>query len=501
MSQSSPLPSYSAIYSFGDSLSDAGNLSISTAVAGTTEPVSPPYFQQQYGPISGNVFSNGPTWVQNLSVALGLGTLAPSLAGGTDFAFGGAETGPTPQNANDPKIQAISLPAQLVEFQTAVHAASSSALYALSIGSNDLLDILGTNGLTAQQQTTDLNDAVANEIGFVKQLVADGAKNLVVLDVPDLGKAPNVTTGLVNGSLTPSAALDAEASQLASQYNSALSSQLAAIASVDTLNLHVLDAYALIDAAVADPAAYGLTNVTTPVWSGNFTSSSSGTLAVSGATAQDQYLFWDTLHPTETGHQALADLAEEQLSGVPVLSVLDTTTGKPLAASGQPYTGPVSELQQQYINITSDNLNIGVSTPNWFIYGGSGNNAITASSGTNVLDAGSGSGFLVGGTGTDTFFLDDRAATANFWSTIANFHARDAATIWGVTPGDFALSWQDGQGAAGYTGLTLHVTAPDAPTASLTLTGLTSAALGNGQLSVSYGTSGGTPYLYIHDNA
>src|ERR1700733_12893374 len=265
MSQNSPLPSYSAIYAFGDSLSDAGNLSIATAVAGATEPVSPPYFPEQYGPISGNVFSNGQTWVQNLSVALGLGTLAPTLAGGTDFAFGGAEPGPTPQNASDPKIQAISLPAQIVQFQTAVHSAPASALYTLSIGSNDLLGILGTNGLTTQQQTTDVNDAVANEIGFVNQLVADGAKNLLGLNVPDLGKAPNVTTGLVNGSLTPSPALDAEASQLANQFNSALSSQLATIASADALNLHVVDAYALTDAAVADPAAYGLTNVTTPV--------------------------------------------------------------------------------------------------------------------------------------------------------------------------------------------------------------------------------------------
>jgi hypothetical protein len=43
--------------------------------------------------------------VQNLSIALGLGTLKPSLIGGTDFAFGGAETGTTPQNAGD--LQAV----------------------------------------------------------------------------------------------------------------------------------------------------------------------------------------------------------------------------------------------------------------------------------------------------------------------------------------------------------------------------------------------------------
>ena len=443
MSQNSSLPTYSAIFAFGDSLADAGNLSIATTATGSTEPVSPPYFAEKYGSISGNVFSNGPTWVQNLSIALGLGTLKPSLIGGTDFAYGGAETGTTPQNAGNLQIQAISLPAQVTQFHAAVPNPSSAALYTLSIGSNDLLDILANPGLTTQQQTTDVNDAVANEISFVKQLVSDGAKNLLVLDVPDLGKAPYVTQGLANGSNTPSAALTAEATQLASEYNTALTSQLATISGI---SLHVIDAYQLIDNAVANPAAYGLINVTSPVWSGNYTSSSSGTLAATSAAAQNQYLFWDHLHPTETGHQAIAEVAEEQLSGTPPLVIVDTTTGQPVTALGQPYTGPVSGLQQQYINITTDNLNIIATTPNWFIHSGSGEDAIVASSGTNVLDGGTGSNFLTGGSGADTFFVDDRGATADFWSTVVGFHAGDAATIWGVTPQDFGLAWVDGQG-------------------------------------------------------
>lgn len=233
-----------------------------------------------------------------------------------------------------------------MEFQTEVPKPSPNALYTLSIGSNDVLDILASPGLTAQQQTTDVDDAVANEIAFVKQLVTDGAKNLLVLGVPDIGKAPNVMEGLANGSDTPSAALDTEASQLASAYNTDLSSQLATIASADTVDVHVIDTYQLIDNAVANPAAYGLTNVTSPVWTGNFTSASSGTLATSNVAAQDQFLFWDLLHPTETGHQAIADLAEEQLTGTPVLTVEDTTTDQPVAALGTPYTGPVSGLEQ-----------------------------------------------------------------------------------------------------------------------------------------------------------
>nr|WP_321984842.1 DUF4214 domain-containing protein [uncultured Lichenicoccus sp.] len=305
-----PLPSYSAIYAFGDSLSDAGNLSMLTAAVEPT-PVSPPYAQEQYGLLAGTVFSNGPTWVQDLSVALGLGTLAPSLATGNDFAYGGAETGPTPQNASDPGVQAISLPAQLTQFQAKVSSPPANALYTISIGSNDLLDIIADTALTAQQQVTDVAAAVANEIGFVRQLVGDGARNLLVLGIPDLGKTPSVMDGQATGTGTPSAAVDAEASGLASDYNSALSAQLAAIVGLDA---HVVDAYGLIDAAVADPAAYGLSNATTPVWSGSYTSAASGTLSSTNVAQQDQNLFWDHLHPTETGHQAIATAAEQDLN-------------------------------------------------------------------------------------------------------------------------------------------------------------------------------------------
>ena len=109
--------------------------------------------------------------------------------------------------------------------------------------------------------------------------------------------------------------------------------------------MHVVNTYTLLDDAIADPAAYGLTNVTTPVWNGNFTSASSGTLAATTTAEQDQYLFWDTYHPTETGHQAIAEAAETELSGTFPLVVTDTTTSQTSTPTGQPYTGPVSGLQ------------------------------------------------------------------------------------------------------------------------------------------------------------
>jgi hypothetical protein len=63
-----------------------------------------------------------------------------------------------------------------------------------------------------------------------------------------------------------------------------------------------------------------------------------------------------------------------------------------------------------------------------------------------------------------------------------------------------------GQGAIGYTGLTLHATATAVPAASLTLTltltltlvGFTGADLSGGKLTVSYGTVAGSTYMYVH---
>ena len=82
---------------------------------------------------------------------------------------------------------------------------------------------------------------------------------------------------------------------------------------------------------------------------------------------------------------------------------------------------------------------------------------------------------------------------------MVNFHAGDAVTLFGITQKGFTTQWVDGQGATGYTGLTLHVSAPGIPTDSVTLSGYTTADLTNGRLSQSYGTeSDGTAYLYIH---
>jgi len=279
---------YSAIYAFGDSLSDAGNVYTATLHA---LPVSPPYV--------GGYFSNGPVWVEDLAQSLGLPEPTPSLAGGTDFAYGGATTGAEPGSALNP----TDLPGQLAAFAAQVPHPEANGLYTLWIGSNDVLDI--ANNAPSVQQTADISTAVTNEVNFISGLAALGARNLVLLDVPDLGKTPYE---MARGTTAAS-----NASSLSARYDQDLSAALKSLTATGALKIDLVDTYGLIDAVIANPSAYGFTNVTQPVWSGNFTNPHSGTLAATG-TAQNGYLFFDGLHPTAQAHALLAQAVSQSLT-------------------------------------------------------------------------------------------------------------------------------------------------------------------------------------------
>ncbi len=81
------------------------------------------------------------------------------------------------------------------------------------------------------------------------------------------------------------------------------------------LKVYDLPTYSLLDTVVNNPSAFAslgvtFTNVTDPAWTGNFTSSTSGSLAA-GA---NHYLFFDNVHPTALAHQLTADLAYQALT-------------------------------------------------------------------------------------------------------------------------------------------------------------------------------------------
>jgi len=262
-------PPYSALYVFGDSLSDGGNnrLALGTNGPAPTSATFIPTFP--YAP--SNTYSNGSTWVTSFAAGLGLSPTnsAPSLAGGGNYAYGGATTTTTsPPAAFPPSLQL-----QVGGFLGGSPTGLSSSLFVLAGGGNDaraLASIPG--GPTPAAVVSAATTYASTTLQLVNQLKAAGAQNIIVWNVPDLGKTPAAGSGVGPGA--------AGATQIASTFNSFLSGTLAGSGA------SIFDTFGIIQSVVSSPATYGFSDVTQACgFAGN---------GCDPATA----LFWDGIHPT-----------------------------------------------------------------------------------------------------------------------------------------------------------------------------------------------------------
>jgi thermolabile hemolysin len=268
---------YSQLIVFGDSLSDVGNIAASS-------------FGIYPGPYYWNDrFSNGPVYVESLDTGLGLPPIARSTAGGNDFAYGGAQTSGT-GGLNGIFIK--DLDEQVTQFLS-TRSADPNALYLVFAGANDLINGQTTVSVPVSRVQTQLN-----------KLVAAGARKFFVANLPPLGYAPRFNT---------SPTTFAQYNSLSAQFNTSLATMLDNLqASNSALTIRRLDVASLFSQAIADPAAFGLTDVTHSAAPG-LTSGTSSYDTTKIAPNANQYLFWDDLHPTATVHAELAQYALVQL--------------------------------------------------------------------------------------------------------------------------------------------------------------------------------------------
>jgi phospholipase/lecithinase/hemolysin len=291
-----------AINAFGDSLSDVGNI---FNLTGGAEPAAP-YVNGQ--------FSNGNVAVQDLALDLGLAPLTPSRLGGTDYAYGDAQSGSTLYNtAGLGDILDLDGPSgQIAQFAAAnPTGADPNALYTIWIGANDLAAIPAS--ATPGDVAADIGAIVENIDSAINALAGLGAKNFLVITVPDLGLTPDARTA---GTSAAASALSAGFDNTLVNGSSPLPS-LAAIAAGDAINISVLNTYLLLDSIVASPGSYGFTNVADPCLTGevNF---AGGTPCAT----PNQYLFWDGDHPTAAGQALVADAALALVTPEPASSLL-----------------------------------------------------------------------------------------------------------------------------------------------------------------------------------
>jgi outer membrane lipase/esterase len=248
---------------FGDSLSDPGNAAILT---GGVVPPSPPYFNGR--------FSNGPVWVEGFPVELKLPATAID-----NFAFGGATSG-TNNTVSSPLLPGLTT--ELDRFLITSPKLDPNRLFIIWAGANDYLGGGVTNPAIV----------VGNISTAVSRLTAAGAQQLIVVNLPDLGKIPA-------GAADP--AQSAALSGLSAAHNSGLRASLQTIAQ-NNPNVSIIptDLAALFNAAITNPARFGLTNVTQPCLN---------QLTATVCATPDTYLFWDPLHPTAAGHRLISAYA------------------------------------------------------------------------------------------------------------------------------------------------------------------------------------------------
>jgi outer membrane lipase/esterase len=263
-------PSYDNIYVFGDSYCDVGNILIATHGA---EPAFPYYNGR---------FSNGPIWIEHVAGSLGL-PMKPALAGGTDYAFGGAwatEPQAIPGGGTIPSVP------QQVGLYLSQHGgkADPNALYILEGGGNDILD-------TTTGSPDALGFKIATALAESELLLRRaGAKHFVVPDLFDVGLLP---------AGAPNAVFDHAASVAANKY---LDQLLGLEELLEGVYILRLDVFSLLNSVKTDPTHYGFTDITDPC------------LTTVVCADPDHTLFWDTHHPTVFGHDLFATNLEVVLA-------------------------------------------------------------------------------------------------------------------------------------------------------------------------------------------
>jgi len=282
---------------FGDSLSDPGNHYFIFHQASAA-----PYLPVPDAPynIGGHHFSNGPTWVEQLtretgSPSSGLPALArPGVY--SNYAVGRARARP-----NAPVFAAFDLGTQVGLFlNDARGQAPSGPTYVIWIGSNDIDDAL--NALQADPSGATsmaiIHDALAATAGNIQVLWAAGARDFLVINIPDVGITPAVE------GLGPQAS--AVATQLSAAYNAGLGQLVAQLQALPQMRLRTFDVFGYLHAVVANPAAFQIADAQTPCLA--FFVVANAVCAHPG-----QRLFWDGIHPTAAGHEIVEEAIERLL--------------------------------------------------------------------------------------------------------------------------------------------------------------------------------------------
>lgn len=285
---------FDEVYIFGDSLSDAGNIYQLTG-----ETSKAPYAVVPTRPyaIGGHHFSNGKTWAERLAQSLndssgGKASLQSPGKNG-NYAFGGARARSGSGHSSPDSGT------QILMYLGDYGSASADALYVVQFGGNDLRDALVAAQSDVNVAFFIIQTAVQELVANIQTLYAAGARNFLVANAPNLAHTPAVKLSGASG----------VAGLFTGFYNGGLEGGLQQLElGISDINIYRLDIAGFTDDVVANPGDFGLADAEFPCLT-FFTESDAK------CDNAEERLFWDGLHPTAAGHNALSAVATAVLNG------------------------------------------------------------------------------------------------------------------------------------------------------------------------------------------
>ncbi len=303
------------VFALGDSYTDVGNFA---SIPGTSpRPVptgeSPPSYYE------GGRFTNGPVWVEQLAAHFGLAA-EPVVQGGTNYAFGGAQTGPRngppfPPTSPDP----ASIPSLLDQSDALIADFGgnlpANSLYAIFGGINDIFSSALPVAAAGADPTPVLEAAASNLGAVLANLESAGADRFLVLNMFDVGFTPQVFF-----LSTPSDSPTARA--VVVEFNRLLDTVLDDIERTRGVDIIRLDLFSLFDQVIADPSRFGFVGDTPSelLFPCVLTDTACG--VVGDPRNPDEVLFWDGRHLTTAFHTVIANAAIAALPEPGALSLM-----------------------------------------------------------------------------------------------------------------------------------------------------------------------------------
>ena len=278
---------YSRIVAFGDSLSDHGGLSAySATIAAYGGPATIPESWTNDGAIP----YGGDIWLDYLSDEWNA-TLDNNAIGGAMSI--GHESGDI-----QALIDATLLPDLGLSGQVAAWLAESpdydakKTLFAIWIGGNDLLEFFRQEYYTNDANTL-ISETVGRIITQMEMLYADGARNFLVINLPDLAKTPAFNT--------KDATVQAQVATVVAGFNATLSSALADFSTANTdTTVYAVDAFTYLNSIIADDVFADSTSTYLTV------DENCDWVSASFNGSFDEFLFFDCIHPTTKSHELVA---------------------------------------------------------------------------------------------------------------------------------------------------------------------------------------------------